>query len=58
LNPLVKWIWLGGVFVVLGTVLALLPNSQPVLVMRASTQPAPSGAQPVLASMNRSERRE
>src|SRR2546426_11659673 len=31
LNPLVKWIWLGGAIVVLGTILALVPNRQAVL---------------------------
>ncbi|PYU18814.1 MAG: hypothetical protein DMG32_25625, partial [Acidobacteria bacterium] len=31
LNPLVKWIWLGGAIVVLGTILALVPNRQGVL---------------------------
>jgi cytochrome c-type biogenesis protein CcmF len=40
LNPLVKWIWLGGVVVVLGTLLALVPNRQAVLVLRAAEQPA------------------
>jgi cytochrome c-type biogenesis protein CcmF len=52
LNPLVKWIWLGGVIVVLGTGLALLPNRQAVLVARARAQkvlPEPA-AQPVRAS--------
>ena len=39
LNPLVKWIWLGGVFVVLGTILAMVPNRQPVLALRAATEP-------------------
>ncbi len=58
LNPLVKWIWLGGVFVILGTVLALLPNSQPVLVMRGATQPATTGAQPAVASTKGYDRRE
>jgi cytochrome c-type biogenesis protein CcmF len=38
LNPLVKWIWLGGAVVVLGTFLALLPNRQAVMVL--STAPA------------------
>ncbi len=51
LNPLVKWIWLGGVILVLGTFLALLPNRQAVLVvrpaaqtvsLRATPQPVPS----------------
>jgi cytochrome c-type biogenesis protein CcmF len=49
LNPLVKWIWLGGLVVVLGTVLALVPNRQPVLVLQGARQPAAAGpvAQPV-----------
>ena len=37
LNPLVKWIWLGGAIVVLGTLLALMPNRQPVLVLSTAT---------------------
>ena len=51
LNPLVKWIWLGGVIVLLGTCLALLPNRQAVLVVRAAAQavgPGPA-AEPVRA---------
>jgi cytochrome c-type biogenesis protein CcmF len=40
LNPLVKWIWLGGAIVVFGTILALLPNRQAVMVL----SPAPAGA--------------
>ena len=31
LNPLVKWIWLGGVWVVMGTLLALMPNRRAAL---------------------------
>ncbi len=53
LNPLVKWIWLGGVIVLLGTGLALLPNRQAVLVVRAAAQmvsPA-AGPQPAPASV-------
>ena len=34
LNPLVKWIWFGGVVLVLGTVLAMLPNKRTALVLR------------------------
>jgi cytochrome c-type biogenesis protein CcmF len=47
LNPLVKWIWLGGVVVVFGTILALLPNRQAVLVVRpvAETSPTVQGQQ-------------
>jgi cytochrome c-type biogenesis protein CcmF len=40
LNPLVKWIWLGGVIVVLGTIVTLLPNRRAVLALSAVQQPA------------------
>jgi cytochrome c-type biogenesis protein CcmF len=40
LNPLVKWIWFGGVVVVLGTIVTLLPNRRAVLVLAGSAQPA------------------
>ncbi|MFZ0634864.1 MAG: heme lyase CcmF/NrfE family subunit [Candidatus Acidiferrales bacterium] len=48
LNPLVKCIWFGGLIVVLGTLLALLPNRQPVIVLSAATEPvaAPAGPLP------------
>jgi cytochrome c-type biogenesis protein CcmF len=45
LNPLVKWIWFGGLVVLLGTGLALLPNRQPVLALSAATQK--SSAEPL-----------
>jgi cytochrome c-type biogenesis protein CcmF len=48
LNPLVKWIWLGGVWVVLGTILALLPNRRATLVLSAATQPAMIPGTPAL----------
>jgi cytochrome c-type biogenesis protein CcmF len=44
LNPLVKWIWFGGVVVVLGTLVALLPSRRAVLVLSGVQQPA---AQPL-----------
>ncbi len=40
LNPLVKWIWLGGAIVVMGTFVALLPNRRTVLALAGSTEPA------------------
>ena len=40
LNPLVKWIWFGGVVVVFGTIVALLPNRRSVLVLAPSQQPS------------------
>jgi len=50
LNPLVKWIWLGGAVVVLGTILALVPNRQAVMVLSTATAgqsvPVPGGVQP------------
>ena len=39
LNPLVKCIWFGGVVVVLGTLVALLPNRRAVLVLSAVQEP-------------------
>ena len=39
LNPLVKWIWFGGVVVVFGTLVALLPNRRSVLVLAGAPQP-------------------
>jgi len=44
LNPLVKWIWLGGAVVVFGTLVALLPNRRAVLVLAGAQQLA---AQPM-----------
>src|SRR5205807_827048 len=38
LNPLVKWIWFGGVVVVFGTLVALLPNRRAVLVLAGAQQ--------------------
>jgi cytochrome c biogenesis factor len=40
LNPLVKWIWLGGAVMVLGTLLALVPNRQPMLALRTAAEHA------------------
>ncbi len=40
LNPLVKWIWLGGVIVVLGTIVTLLPNRRAVLAFSRAQEPA------------------
>jgi cytochrome c-type biogenesis protein CcmF len=41
LNPLVKWIWFGGAVVVLGTLVALLPNRKSVLVLSAVREISP-----------------
>ena len=49
LNPLVKWVWLGGMVVVWGTILALVPSRQPALALARSAEavsapPSPSPA--------------
>jgi cytochrome c-type biogenesis protein CcmF len=49
LNPLVKWIWLGGVWVVMGTLLALMPNRRAVLGVASVPQPASAPIAPALA---------
>jgi cytochrome c-type biogenesis protein CcmF len=46
LNPLVRWIWLGGLVLVLGTILALLPNRQPQIVLQAAREEAKAKAFP------------
>jgi cytochrome c-type biogenesis protein CcmF len=53
LNPLVKWIWLGGLVVVLGTIVTLLPNRRAVLALSAAQQPvvAPALAQTLAPSV-------
>ena len=43
LNPLVKWIWFGGIVVVLGTGLAMLPNRRAALVLQAGSVKRPGG---------------
>src|SRR6202023_3005972 len=52
LNPLVKWIWLGGLVVVLGTIVTLLPNRRAVLVLSGARQPGlQPAAQPIVSSV-------
>jgi cytochrome c-type biogenesis protein CcmF len=46
LNPLVKWIWLGGAIVVMGTIVTLLPNRRNVLVLSTAEQPTKAAAMP------------
>jgi cytochrome c-type biogenesis protein CcmF len=57
LNPLVKWIWFGGIVVVLGTGLALFPNRRPVLVLRPALEKSwsdnPATAVPALRGPQR-----
>jgi cytochrome c-type biogenesis protein CcmF len=42
LNPLVKWIWLGGAILIFGTLLAILPNRQAAIVVRTAVETAPA----------------
>ncbi len=57
LNPLVKWIWFGGVIVVIGTIVALFPNRRAVLVLSPAEQPSQAaslqGTVPSSASYSR-----
>jgi len=49
LNPLVKWIWLGGVWVVMGTLLALMPNRRAGLAVGLVPQTV---ASPIAQALN------
>ena len=40
LKPLVKWIWFGGIVLVLGTGLSMLPNRRTALVLRPVSEPS------------------
>jgi cytochrome c-type biogenesis protein CcmF len=45
LNPLVMWIWVGVWTMLIGTIMALVPNSSPVRVpVTSRVQTAPVGA--------------
>src|SRR5437660_1535043 len=52
LNPLVKWIWLGGAVVVCGTLVAMLPNRRAVLVLAGGPQLA---AEPLAHGLSSSD---
>jgi cytochrome c-type biogenesis protein CcmF len=39
-NPLVKWVWWGGIVVVMGTIVALVPNRAAVVVLARGEAPA------------------
>jgi cytochrome c-type biogenesis protein CcmF len=55
INPLVKWVWWGGMVVVMGTIVALLPNRAAVVVLaRAEAQvtaPGLSGLRPAQVTL-------
>ena len=40
INPLVKWVWWGGMVVVMGTIVALVPNRAAVVVLARTEAPA------------------
>jgi cytochrome c-type biogenesis protein CcmF len=50
LNPLVKWIWLGGVWVVMGTLLALMPNRRAQLA--TALVPQTASPSPIAQALN------
>jgi cytochrome c-type biogenesis protein CcmF len=60
LNPLVKWIWFGGLIVVLGTGLAMFPSRRTALVLRPAESrlreivPAVGLPAPIASGMTRS----
>jgi cytochrome c-type biogenesis protein CcmF len=57
LNPLVKWIWFGGIVVVLGTGLAMIPDRRAALVIRAATERSwgevPASGAPAVSPLTR-----
>src|SRR5215470_19944683 len=42
INPLVKWVWWGGMVVVMGTIVALLPNRAAEVVLAKSEAAVPA----------------
>jgi len=46
INPLTMWMWVGGLFVVLGTLVSAWPHPLPVRSFRESTSPLPERATP------------
>src|ERR1041385_6172367 len=40
INPLVKWVWWGGMVLVMGTIVALLPDRAAVVVLAKAEAPA------------------
>jgi cytochrome c-type biogenesis protein CcmF len=49
LNPLVAWIWIGVVIVILGTLVALVPNLTTVLSLARPREPAKAQARPLVS---------
>jgi cytochrome c-type biogenesis protein CcmF len=48
INPLVKWVWWGGMVVVMGTIVALVPNRTALVALARNEAPA---AAPELTGM-------
>jgi cytochrome c-type biogenesis protein CcmF len=48
LNPLVAWIWIGVVIIVVGTLVALVPNLTTVLSLARPREPAKAAARPLV----------
>ncbi|HEX6496487.1 MAG TPA: cytochrome c-type biogenesis CcmF C-terminal domain-containing protein [Acidobacteriaceae bacterium] len=49
LNPLVAWIWIGVVIVIIGTLVALVPNLTTVLSPARAREPVKSKARPLVS---------
>jgi cytochrome c-type biogenesis protein CcmF len=49
LNPLVAWIWIGVVIVIVGTLVALVPNLTTVLSLARPREPAKAQARPLVS---------
>jgi cytochrome c-type biogenesis protein CcmF len=43
INPLVKWVWWGGMVVVMGTIVALVPNRAAAVVLARTEVPSAAG---------------
>ncbi|MYJ78672.1 MAG: hypothetical protein F4047_11135 [Caldilineaceae bacterium SB0670_bin_27] len=44
INPLTMWMWVGGLLVVLGTLVSVWPHPQPARASQELTSPMPEGA--------------
>ncbi|HWP85415.1 MAG TPA: heme lyase CcmF/NrfE family subunit, partial [Terriglobia bacterium] len=55
INPLVNWIWLGGLIVVLGTIVALVPSAPGLQAGRKQTPPAARREEPSMKEAERDE---
>jgi hypothetical protein len=55
INPLVNWIWLGGLIVVLGTFIALIPSRPGLRAGRPKESPDLGSEEPSMKEAERDE---